>query len=178
MAPGGIVEVTNAYVALSDNPTAFACFHVHDGLGSVIFTGGQALCLPNSSVGGDAIGFYAENQTGVVVSKLAIRESKPPLGCVSCINGELTPEIENLAFTATQDAVVLGSSSMIRVAPKVSGASGVFPAGVELAGTTNSRVEVDWTRIEDATVGSNRLKANGASVTTAGPSVGGIAQGA
>ena len=181
VSPGGVVSIVDAYIALADSVAALACYHIHDGAGSVRISGGQAICFVNSAAGGNALGVYADTQSGLVVSKLAIVASKRPIALLTCTDADLSPEIENKSVVASEGAVYLTGSTRVRIVPKISGGANVFPIGVELAGSGNSRVFVDWTRIQDSAVSggsTNRLKVNGTSYTSTGPFPGGVASGA
>ena len=180
VAPGGVVSLIDAYVAVAGG-SALACIHVHDGAGCVRISGGQAICFPNSEAGGDALGIYADSQVGLVVDHIAIVGSKRPIALLTCADSEITPEIDNLTINAVEGAVYLADSTRVRIAPKVTGGTAVFPSGVALAGAGNTRIQVDWTRIQDASLAggsANRLIVNGTAITTPGSFSGGLVSGA
>lgn len=163
------VEIVDPYIALA--PGALAAVHVHNGGGNVTLTGGQFVGFVDADAGGNGLGLLAENQNGVRATGTKIIGCRRPVGLTGCTGFDVAVDVSNPDQVASEGAIYLADCDRGRIASSVRGRAGAFPQGVILAGSGNAHISVETTGIDPACIAggvANKLRINGASVTSAG----------
>jgi len=170
------------------NTNAFAKIHIDGGYIQVVDShqrnkalwfenGGGAITVANLQLLGDesgstSIGIYVRNQPNVAISDTVIVENFafpvtvekacPRLSLACAISG-------GLQHAKGHAAVTLDGASQSSLRPKVSGAAGVWTAGIELLGSGHDRVSIDPTMVDPASVSAGRkVVINGRPIAASG----------
>ena len=145
LAAGACVNIEGGYYQAND--TALAVIHVRGTNGTVNITGG---CQIVGGQEGDIIGIYAQGQKQVnVAAGVTILEVPRPIVLEGATGAQLMCSVQNdTVGDGTQHIVGTTASDGVVIAIQARGKNDAFARGIDLVGTSNTRVSIDPTLID------------------------------
>lgn len=164
-----IINITDPYIALNTgSTTGSGAIDIEACTGLIDIDGGQI--LGGLATTGD-VGVKVNNSSGVNIRGTLIREAKAPIEVSGSSNCNIAPRINNptVAATAAGAVSLSGTNTRITLSPQVVGGAGLFPAGVDMAGTGSQKCTVDVSAIDPAAcAAAAKIKYNSAAVVAVG----------
>lgn len=163
------IHIDGGYIQVVDSRQNNKGLWFENGSGAITVANLQITGTDDSST---STGIYLRNQPNVSISDTVIVENFafPVIVEKGCARTSLACTVNGGQLRARGHAAVrLDGASQALVRPKVTGAAGVWTAGVELLGAAHDRVHVDPTMVDPAAVAPGRkLVINGKPVSGSG----------
>lgn len=157
----GNLEFNSPYAGMKAGATA--AFFVQSNSGTININGGRLLCAGNypgiSATGGtiniNSTIIWASTNNAVIVSNV--------------INSNIAPVVQNFTgYTAQRCVYLFGGCTGNIVAPTATGVAGFISEGVRTLNATDTRNQINWTKIPSAWVTANRFVEAGTNITVVG----------
>jgi hypothetical protein len=163
------VQIDGGYIQIVDSQQRNKGLWFQDGGGQITVSNLQITGEDHSTT---SIGIYCNNKANVAISDTVIVENMafPVTIEKGCARLSLGCTINGGQLGARgHAAVTLDGASQSSLRPKVTGAAGVWTAGIELVGSGHDRVGIDPTMVDPASVSAGRkVVINGRPVLVSG----------
>lgn len=135
VSPYGMIDIVDPYLGLGSG--AFCGVLYQDCAGLTSITAGQIIGWYNYDRGGDALGIYAIDCTGLGVEGTKVLGFRRPVGIERCVNFTMNVTIHNPEQRASQAALWVEDCSFGNITARISGQTAAYPAGIALRGVNN-----------------------------------------
>lgn len=143
LGPWAAVEITDPYVAVA--PGALAAIRLADCVGQVSIAGGQLIGWVDGTQGGNALGLYVTNTSGLDVHGLKIVDHRRPVGIGRSSTIALQLSINNPGVVTSQAAIWLRDCRGVVLAPMVRGKAAAFPNLLAVLGPRSGEIDAQLT---------------------------------
>ena len=165
----GAIHINGGYAAPGSGASPTACIGINScGTstgGNISINGFQGVGWPAATTAG----IYAQTSYGIQAVGNMWNDCGGGTVLTSVANSRFMDSYNSPAATNTVGAVSMTTCTRVYVAPVVTGASGIWTAGINMNSTGNQYCEANCTAIDIAAcASSHKLLSNGTNITTAG----------